>query len=137
MRVHSARGVVAPGAPLLDLVPKGERLIVEAQISPADVDVVHADLPAEVQFTGLKTGYSAPVMGSVQSVSADRLTDERTGATYFLARVEIDDALDGLDGTKLTPGMPAQVMIITGRRTPLGYLISPLTQSFEKALREE
>jgi multidrug efflux pump subunit AcrA (membrane-fusion protein) len=74
----------------------------------------------------------------VQSVSADRLTDERTGATYFLARIEIDDALDEVvNAARLTPGMPAQVMIVTGRRTPLEYLFAPLTQSFERALREE
>lgn len=138
LQVHSTRGVVTPGAPLLDIVPANEKLIVEAQVSPDDIDIVHAELQAQVQFTSFDSRTTVPVDGVVRSVSADRLTDERSGVSYFTALVEITGAVDeALDGGELSPGMPAQVMILTGRRTPLDYLVSPVTDSMRRAFRED
>ena len=78
------------------------------------------------------------VLGTVVSVSADRLTDERTGAPYYLARIELpDEALTSLEDLELYPGMQAEVMIVTGERTALEYILRPVTRSFDRALREE
>lgn len=138
LQVHSVRGVVAPGAPLLDIVPNNQRLVVEVQVEPIDIDIVRTDLPAEIRFTAFNTAYSTPVEGVVRSVSADQLTNGRNGASYFLARVEITGSLDeALGGATLFPGMQAEVMIQTGERTPLDYFLAPVTKTFKRALREE
>lgn len=137
LRVHSARGVIAPGEPLLDIVPADKGLVVEAQVSPADIDMVHAGQPARVRLTAFNSRQVAPVRGVVRSVSADRLTDERTGVSYFLARVRVtDDVEKALNGAALLPGMPAQVTILAERRTPLDYLTSPITRSLQRSMRE-
>jgi HlyD family type I secretion membrane fusion protein len=137
LQVHTVGGVVAPGQALLDVVPKGDRLIVEAFIDPNDIDVVEVGLEAQVRLTALTQRNLAPLEGHVTTVSADRLTDERTGASYFLARVELDDdPAENLDGERLYPGMQAEVMIVTGARTTLDYLSRPLVDSFNRAFRE-
>jgi multidrug efflux pump subunit AcrA (membrane-fusion protein) len=90
-----------------------------------------------VRLTALTQRNLAPLEGHVTTVSADRLMDERTGASYFLARVELDDdPAAKLGGERLYPGMQAEVMIVTGARTTLDYLSRPLVDSFNRAFRE-
>lgn len=137
LQVHTVGGVVTPGQALLDVVPKGDRLVVEAFVDPDDIDVVEIGLRAQVRLTALTQRNLAPLEGRVTTVSADRLTDQRTGADYFLARVELDDDQVGrLGGERLYPGMQAEVMIVTGARTTLDYLSRPLVESFNRAFRE-
>jgi len=136
LQVHTVGGVVTPGQTLLDVVPKGDRLVVEAFVDPNDIDVVHVGLPAQVRLTALTQRNLAPLEGHVTRVSADRLVDERTGAAYFLARVELDDGSTELNGERLYPGMQAEVMIVTGERTTLDYLSRPIVDSLNRAFRE-
>ena len=78
------------------------------------------------------------IEGHVERVSADSLVDERTGMTYYTARIVFDDKeRDRLGGLELYPGMPAEVMIIAGERTALSYIMRPLTTSFGRAMRED
>jgi len=136
-QLHTIGGVVSPGEALMDIVPRGEKLVVEAKIDPADIDVVHPKLQAQVRFTAFNQRSTQPLDGEVVSVSADQLTDERTGVSYFLARVELlKESLEELKGAELYPGMQAEVMIVTGAQTPLEYLIKPITESFNRAMRE-
>ena len=138
LQVHTRGGVIAPGSPLMDIVPKDDRLIIEAQVDPNDIDVVHSGLPAQVRLTAFNQRHLAPIDGHVVSVSADRFTDERTGAGYFLARIELDAAgLEALEDVALYPGMQAEVMIVTGARTAFDYLTKPLATSLRRAFREE
>jgi HlyD family type I secretion membrane fusion protein len=138
LQIHTTGGVIAPGQPLMDIVPSGDRLIVEARVATEDIDVVHAGLEAKVRLTALNQRSSLPLEGRVLSISADRLADERTGETYFLARVELlENPADTIKGAFLYPGMAAEVMILTGERTALDYLFAPLSRSFERAFREE
>jgi HlyD family type I secretion membrane fusion protein len=137
LRYHTPGGVVTPGTAILDLVPQDDRLIIEARVSPADIDVVHAGLPAKVALTAYKSRTTPQLDGKVLQVSADALNDERIGQSYFLARVEVNgDQLAGLGGVQLAPGMPAEIFIETGERTLLDYLIRPLRDSFNRAFRE-
>ena len=136
LQVHTVGGVVGAAEPLVHIIPSDDRLIVEARIDPTDIDVVRAGLTARVDLTPFNSRHSASIDGTVVSVSADSLVDERSGATYYLARIELDDR-GPAPGVTLHPGMPAQVMIITGRHTVIDYLIEPLTRSFKGALREE
>lgn len=138
MQVHTTGGVVGPGEPLLDIVPSSDRLVVEAQVDPADIDVVHPGLEAEVRFTAFSNRYTVPVMAKVTSVSADRFVDERMGTAYYAAKVELtEDPAEVLDGGVLQPGMQAEVMILTGDRTALSYLMRPLFIGLTRAFRED
>jgi len=138
LRAFAPGAVVAPGAALLDLVPQDDRLVVEARVSPTDIDVVHAGLPAKVVLSAFKSRTTPQLDGTVLRVSADALTDERTGQTYYSARVAVDAAqLGALKEVRLQPGMPAETLIVTGERTLLTYLMQPVEDSFRKAFRED
>ncbi len=132
LRVHTAGGVIASGAPLLDIVPREERLVVEAKVDPKDIDVVREGLDAQVRFTAFNQRHRAPTEARLTSVSADLLTDEASGRSYYLARVELAEGTV----TELRPGMQAEVMIVTGARSALDYLLEPLVLSLNRAFRE-
>jgi len=137
LAAHTSGGVIAPGERLMDIVPSGDRLIVEAKVDPQDIDIVHDGLPARVRFTSFGQRNLVPIEGRVQSISADHISDERTGASYYLARIELtEDPGPALDGGVLYPGMPAEVMIVTGSRTALEYFLEPLTRTLERSMRE-
>ncbi|MFA7430612.1 MAG: HlyD family type I secretion periplasmic adaptor subunit [Rhodospirillaceae bacterium] len=137
MQYFTPGGVITPGRAIMDIVPKGDDLIVEAKLRPTDVDTVVAGLKAEVNFTGFKARTTPTLKGNVTYVSPDSLKDERTDQHYYTARVSIPpDQLALLGDQVLTPGMPADVLIVTGERTALQYLVQPLTESFRRAFRE-
>lgn len=137
LQVFTTGGVISPGQPLMDIVPQGDRLVIEARVEPNDIDTVHADLPAKVRLTAFAQSVSEVFDGRVIQVSADRLTDERSGSAYYQARVVLNEGQVELDKLELLPGMPAEVMIVTGKRTPLDYLLKPILTSFGRALKEE
>lgn len=138
LQVHSKGGVIAKGEPLMYIVPRDEPLIVEAQVHPNDIDVVHPGLQAKIRLTSFNSRSVPPVDGRVLSVSADSMSDRRTGQDYYLARIEIDEnAVSTLGGKALRPGMPAEVLIVLGERTMLDYFLAPLTRSFNRAFRED
>ena len=87
MRYFSPGAVVSPGGPILDLVPRDDRLVIEARVRPTDIDVVHAGLPARVIFSAFKMRTTPQLEGTVSLVSADAMTDERTGVPYYTARI--------------------------------------------------
>jgi len=137
LRVHTAGGVVAPGDPLLDIVPSDERLIVDARINTDDIEHVTQGMDARVRITAFSQRHFQPLAGRMISVSADSLTDERTGEAYYLGRIEIlDDPAEMLDGAELQPGMRAQAYIQTGTTTLFGYLAKPIVETMDRALRE-
>ncbi|MFP6742973.1 MAG: HlyD family type I secretion periplasmic adaptor subunit [Alphaproteobacteria bacterium] len=138
LQVHTPGGVIAPGAPLLDIVPSDDALIIEARVDPRDIDVVHWGLPARVRLTAFNQRSAVPMDGRVLSVSADAITDERTGQAYYLARIKLDkDPATLGTGISLYPGMQAEVMIVTGARTVLDYLLAPISRSIDRSLRED
>ncbi len=122
----------------MDIVPQGEKLIIEAKVSPQDIDVVHEGLEAQVRLTAYRARKVPTFTGRVINVSPDRFEDERTGLGYFKARIEIPkEELEKYKDVKMTPGMSANVQIVTGKRTFLSYLIRPITESFNQAFRED
>ena len=137
LRVVTRGGVVGPGEPLMDIVPTGDQLVIETRVEPMDIDVVHPDLPAQVRLTAFSHLTTPTLSGKVLQVSADSLVDERTGAPFYEARIALDPEQSALRGLVLQPGMPAEVMIVTGKRTPLDYLLNPIVNSLGRALREE
>lgn len=137
MMVHTLGGVVAPGSPILDIVPKNDKLMIEAQVQPSDIDGVKAGLLADVRFPAFDTTDTPRLSGTVTRVSADRLISTTNGTPYFLARVEVSETeLAGLRGLSLIPGMPAEVIINKNEHTLLNYLLSPIMHGIWTAFRE-
>lgn len=137
LRFFTPGGVIGPGEPIMDIVPQQDRLLVEARIQPIDIDVVTSGLPAQIRLTAFNQRIVPTLDGTVVHVSADSMTDPNTASEYFMSRVEVDgDQLAKLADVHLLPGMPAEVMIVTGERTLIDYLVTPITNSFARALRE-
>ncbi|MDD1792072.1 HlyD family type I secretion periplasmic adaptor subunit [Enterovibrio makurazakiensis] len=138
LQVFSEEGVISPGQPLLDIVPNNESLVIEARVDPSDIDQVRSGMKAQIRLTALSMRSIKPLDGELLTISADRLVDEQSGLAYYLARVElINSATDLLNGIVLYPGMQAEVMLLTEPRTPIEYLAKPLTESLNRAFREE
>ncbi|TIO79211.1 MAG: HlyD family type I secretion periplasmic adaptor subunit [Mesorhizobium sp.] len=137
LRVTTESGVISSGQALLDIVPNEPNLIIDSRIRPTDIDVVHPDMPARVVLTAYPSRHLPQIHGLLTSVSADRLTDEKTGEPYFLAKVKVDAAdLGQLHDIRLSPGMPAEVMILTGEHTLLDYMLAPVEASLTRTFRE-
>lgn len=138
MAVHTVGGVIAPGNPVMDIVPLDERLVIEARIHPSDIDIVEVGLSAHVRFTAFSQRHISAVEGRVLSVSADRLMDDRSGEPFYIARIELqEDVHQVIKGERLYPGMQAEVMVVTGARTPMDYFFQPITESFNRSFREQ
>jgi HlyD family type I secretion membrane fusion protein len=138
LSTHTAGGVIKPGDTILEIVPEDSRLIVEAQLSPSDIDNVAVGQTAEIRLTGLKQRSTPTLGGRLDYVSADRLTEPRSGAPYFLARLDVGPAgIARMGPIVLQPGMPAEVMIRQRDRTALDYLLQPVTDAMARAWRED
>ncbi|HBS24928.1 MULTISPECIES: HlyD family type I secretion periplasmic adaptor subunit [Thalassospira] len=137
LQFSTVGGVIPPGAQVLEIVPQDDKLVIEARVSPNDIDVVHEGLEVNIRVTAFSQRWFAPVKGVVADVSPDRLTDPE-GRPYFQAMIEIDsESLAEHEGMILSPGMAAQLEIVTGARTILAYLFAPITDSFDRAFREQ
>ncbi len=137
-RFHTSGGVVGPGQPILDIVPQDTNFLIDAHVMPVDVDVVAPGQKARVHFLGLSERNLPQITGIVRSISADSLVDEISGQSYFLARVEVpqEELVKLGQDVKLTPGMPAEVLIVTGERTVFQYLVQPLHDSLRRSFTE-
>jgi HlyD family secretion protein len=129
--------VVRSGEALLDIVPSDEPLIVEAQFSTTDIDNIHAGLQAEIRFPAFHSRTIPVMLGTLETISEDRLVDDMTHQYYFrgiisLNRAEIPEEYRA----RVRPGMPAEIVVSVGARTVLSYLVSPLANSLRKAFRE-
>jgi HlyD family secretion protein len=137
LRIHTLGGVIGAGAPLMDLVPRQDRLIVTARVRPEDIDVVRPGLSADVNLLPYNQRRVPRIQGTVTHVSADRLVDKRTDQPYYAAKIRMHPRIAGIDGVQIVPGMPAQVFIKTGRGTVALYALRPLLDSFNNAFHED
>lgn len=130
-------GVIGPGEKIMDIVPADDELIVEAQVNPVDIDVVFPGLPTKLNFPAFKQRTTPSLDGEVFYVSAAIEEDQRTGHTYYKARIRIAaDQLARLEGQELIQGMPVSAMIVTGENTFLQYLITPVRESLQRAFHQ-
>ena len=137
LQVTAAGAVVRAAEPVLHLIPEGRPLVIVARVEPSDIDEVFSGQEARVMLAGIGGRMMSDLVGVVSRVSADVLSDRVTGASFY--RVEIRLAAEGLaklEGRALVPGMPAEVFLTTRIRTPLAWLVHPLTEYFSRALRE-
>ena len=142
LSAHAPGEVLKPGAHILDIVPGNERLIVEARLSPQDVDQLHVGQMAEVRFTAFKQRDMPKIEGRLATLSADRMIEESGGTkqSYYLGRVEVTPrGLQQLQRLKLqlVAGMPADVLVKTGERTFWKYLTAPLTDMVGRSMKED
>ncbi|MCO6181034.1 HlyD family type I secretion periplasmic adaptor subunit [Ciceribacter sp. RN22] len=139
MKVHTIGAVITGGTPLMDIVPDRDDLIIEARVSPADIDLVSAGMPAKVQLSAFKAKKVDKIDATVETISGDILTDQMTGERYFLARLRADEtAIAALpEDVALSAGMPAIVFMIAGERTMADYLLSPVLDAAYRSFRED
>lgn len=138
MKVHTIGAVVKPGDTLAEIVPVGEGLNVMAHVSPRDIESVMVGQKAEVRFSNFSSRQTPIILGRVESVSADSMIDDTTKQPYYSAKIVIDyTTLSPEIAQRILPGMQADVLISTGERTVLEYLIGPLMNSLAKTFREK
>jgi len=139
LAVTTRGSVIRSGEILMEIVPSDETLLIDAKVAPVDVDNVRPGLETEVRFSAFKARLSKLVLGEVLSISTDVVTTKDTNeAPYYLARIKVpDENLTDEIREGLTAGMPADVVILTGERTVLQYMLDPLSEAIFKSLREE
>lgn len=137
LAITTEGAVLQPGETVLEIVPHDTRLVIEAKLRPDDIDSVAVGQTARLRLTALVQRTTPTLTGRVIYVSADRLEEQRSGEPYFLALVALDpNQIARLEGQPVLPGMPAEVMVETGARTALDYLVQPISDTLAKAWRE-
>jgi HlyD family secretion protein len=137
LEVHTLGGIVGPGERLVSIIPADDELIIEAKIAPNDVDQVAQNQEARVRLTGLDRRTTPELYADVMDVAADLTTDQHTGMTYYVARLRIDEEDIKIVGAEnLRPGMPVEVFVSTGTRSILPYLVKPIADQIQHAMRE-
>ena len=137
LQVTTPRSVIRPADPLLYIIPQDRPLVIGARIATINVDEVQIGQPVVLRFSAFSSRTTPEIDGQISRVSADALTDEQTGATYYRSEVVIPaEQLEKLGDLALVPGMPVEVYIQTGERSPMTYLLKPMADYFNRAFRE-
>ncbi len=136
--VHTVGGVVTPADPIMLIVPDGDDLALEVQILPKDIDQLQVGQKAMLRMTAFNQRVTPELEGHVSRIAADITTDQRTGLSYYLARISVPvTERKKLNNAPLMPGMPAEAFIQTSERTALSYIAKPLTDQISRAFRED
>ena len=137
LAVTTPRAVIRPAEPMLYIVPQDRPLVIAARISPIHVDEVHVGQSVRVTLPAFSSRTTPELTGILSLLSADALTDQASGQTYYRAEITLpQDQAALLGDLTLLPGMPVDSFIRTGARTPMAYLLKPFTDYFAKAFRE-
>ncbi|PMP91992.1 MAG: hypothetical protein C0173_02755 [Desulfurella sp.] len=137
LTVHTIGAVAAQGQELLEILPIDSKFIIEAQVEPQDIDKVHLNQDADLNFIAFNVHTTPIVHGKVIYVSADTITTQNAKMPFYIVRIELTkDAIKKLAHKKIVAGMPVQVTIKTGKQSMLEYLLKPLTENFSKAFKE-
>lgn len=136
MNTHTIGGVVRAGDTLLEVVPAAPDLVIDARVSPMDIDRVQVGTKADIRFSAFKNTWT--IIGTLEKLSADSFVDEQTGASYYSAKIVISEEEKArLGSLQLLPGMPAEVLINTGSRTLFQYLVTPASNMFARSMIED
>jgi protease secretion system membrane fusion protein len=137
MKVNTVGGVITAGMVLMEIVPEEGGLIIEAQVPPVSIDKVKVGLPVDVRFSAFNQNTTPVVEGVVKLVGADKLTAPSGGTEYYLAQVETTaEGRKRLGEQHIQPGMPADVIIKTGERSFMSYLLKPLTDRLARSFKD-
>ncbi|MDW5316021.1 HlyD family type I secretion periplasmic adaptor subunit [Rhizobium sp. PL01] len=136
--VRTPGSAVTPGQPLLEIVPENEPLLVEMRVNPRDIDSIAVGSHTQIRLTAYNQRSRLPMEGTITYVAADQSVDEKSNSAFFVARAKLDMAsLKANPDVRLSPGMPAEVLIIHQSRRAIDYLTSPVLESFNRAFRED
>lgn len=137
LQVTTPRSVIRAAEPVLYIIPQDRPFVIAAQVSPIHVDEVAIGQDVALRFAAFDSRTTPELLGQVRQISADALTDEASRAAYYRAEIVLDEGeMAKLGGRAIIPGMPVEVFIRTGERTPLAYLLKPLSEYFNRAFRE-
>jgi len=138
MQVHALRSVIRAAEPILYLVPQDRPLIIAAQVVPTDADQVSVGQEVSLRFSALDQRQTPELFGRVSQISADTFDDPNLATSFYRVEVELNlgEQTRLPQGAVLVPGMPVESYIRTADRTPLQFLIKPLSDYFYKAFRE-
>ena len=137
LKFATVGGVIPPGQPIMEIVPLGDQLEIQARVAANDVDNVDIGQSVRITIAGLNQRTTPELEGMVVSVAADAVADELTGQPFYPVRIAFHvDELDKLGEQSLRPGMIVQVFIRGGQRTPMDYFVQPITDTLKRALRE-
>jgi HlyD family secretion protein len=138
LAIHTIGGVITPAEVLMQIVPRGSALTVEARITPQDVDQLGVGQAATLRLTAFNRNTTPELNGSVVRVSADLETDQQTGVSFYRTALSIpDEELSRLSGLALVPGMPVETFIRTGDRTVVSYFAKPIHDHLQRVFRQE
>jgi HlyD family secretion protein len=138
LKVHTIGGVIAAGDPIMLIVPDTDTLTVEVKIAPQDIDQLYLGQAATLRFTAFNARSTPEITGHMTFISADITQDQRTGISYYVARVTLDSSeITRLGDVKLIPGMPVVAFVKTSERTMLSYLTKPLWDQAQRAFKEK
>jgi HlyD family secretion protein len=138
LQFRTPGSAVPAGAPLLEIAPDADTLVVEARLRPMDIDAVHVGGPVAIRLTAYNLRTHPPLDGTLSYVAADQTEDTQRGVSYYTVRATIDPAsLSAHPSMRLYPGMPAELVAKIEPRLAIDYLLDPLTQTFYRAFREE
>jgi len=138
MAVHAVRQVVRAAEPMMEIVPDKVKLVVSVQVPPSQIDQIHADQDVIIRFNSFDHRHTPDLKGKVRRVSADIITNERTGQSFYQVSIIMLPGEEKYLGPKaeIIPGMPVDAFIKTTERTPFDYLVRPLTSYFGKSMLE-
>ena len=137
LAVFSSGAAVLPGQTLLEIVPADQPLVLQVEIAPADIERVKPGQEASIHLIPYNRRYQSLIGGTLERISADMITDERTQRSYYHGIVSVDGADLTRAGAELLPGMPAEVMINAGDRTIAEYFLDPILRLSDQALKEQ
>lgn len=138
LSAHTLGGVIPPASPIMNIVPTEDRLMVEGQVRPLDIDNVYPGQTARLRFSAFSWRTTPQVEGTVERVSADAFRDEENGTSYYVARILVPEGeMKKLGDATIGAGMPVDIMFTGGERTAMEYLTDPITDILKKALVEE
>ena len=137
LTVTTPHSVIRPADPILYIIPQDRPLIIIAQIPPIHIDEVHVGQEVRVSFAAFSARTTPQLVGKLTTISADALTDQASHQSFYRAEITLEAGeMAKLKDNKLVPGMPVQAYIGTGDRTPMAYLLTPFTDYFHMAMRE-
>lgn len=137
LAVHTVGGVVAPGEPIMMIVPEVDKLVVEAKVAPQDIDQIYYGQTTNLRFSAFNQKTTPEITGTVERISADVTVDTRTGTSYYVVRVATSpEQIKRLGEFSLMPGMPVEAFITTGERSVLSYFLKPLLDQANRTFRE-
>lgn len=137
LTVHALRTVVKAAEPILYIIPQDVGLVITTNLPPNEIDQVHVGQKADLVFAAFDRRQTPDIHGTVIEVSADVFNDEKTGNSFYKAKIRPDkDEIAKLGDNKVLPGMPVETFIQTSERSPFAYLTKPLAGYFAKAFRE-